>query len=148
MPDTLDLPSETDAELAKKAARQLAHTLERSARDSVLLRTDASSDETVTVPRRAFAMLVEILAQMANGNAVTLVPVHAQLTTQQAAELLNVSRPFLVKLLESNEIRFTKVGTHRRIRAADLFEYRKLREQRSVDALRELSRIDQELDQE
>lgn len=90
-------------------------------------------------------MLVELLAQMANGNAVTLVPVHERLTTQQAADLLNVSRPFLVKLVETGAIPYEMVGTHRRLRAEDVFAYRRLQERKSRGALAELSALDQEL---
>lgn len=97
------------------------------------------------MPVSALRMLVDILAQMAEGNAVTIVPIHAELTTQQAADFLNVSRPHLVALLESNELPYRKVGTHRRIQFKDLLEYRSGTRVRSKQALAELSKQAQEL---
>ena len=81
--------------------------------------------EQVVIPKAAYDMLLEILAQLANGNPVAIVPLQAELTTIQAAEMLNVSRPFLVQLLEKNEIPFRLVGTHRRIRCEDLMLFKR-----------------------
>jgi excisionase family DNA binding protein len=82
---------------------------------------------------------------MAQGNAVTIVPIHAELTTQEAADLLNVSRPFLIKLIESQEIPCRKVGRHRRIRFADLMEYKQKTDTQRTQALDELVAQSQEL---
>lgn len=145
MPDTLDLPTPDEVELAKAAARHLASALRTHSDGTVPITTDIDGEVPVVLPRRAVQLLVDLLAQIANGNAVTLVPVHAQLTTQEAADLLNVSRPYLVKLIEAGEIPFQKVGTHRRLRADDVFAYRKAQEQRSRHALTALAQLDQEL---
>jgi excisionase family DNA binding protein len=90
------------------------------------------------LPRQALALLRDLLVEMAQGNAVTIVPTHAELTTQEAANILNVSRPHLVKLLEEGIIRFSRTGTHRRIRYQDLMSYRDQRDQESRTALDEL----------
>lgn len=78
----------------------------------------------VSLPRAIFETLLEILKYTQKGHAVTLLPIHAELTTQQAAALLNVSRPHVIRLLEDGKIPFHMVGTHRRIRASDLLQYK------------------------
>lgn len=81
--------------------------------------------KTVTVLRAAVDLLVGALANMAAGQAVFLVPSHAELTTQQAADLINVSRPFLVRWPEAGDIEYRMVGTPRRIKVASLLDYRR-----------------------
>lgn len=85
-----------------------------------------NTGEIIHVPKKAYKLLIEILEQMALGNSITLVSGDSDLTTQQAAEILNVSRPFLVKLLEDGEIPYTKTGSHRRVRLSDLMEYNRI----------------------
>jgi excisionase family DNA binding protein len=90
-------------------------------------------------------LLNSILQEMANGNAVTLIPVHAELTTQQAAQILNVSRPFLIEQLEKEAIPYRKVGTHRRVMFKDLMEYKQTMDRNRLNALEQLSAVDQKL---
>jgi excisionase family DNA binding protein len=92
------------------------------------------------IPNSIYRVLVAAVAAMARGNAVSIVPVHHELTTQQAAELLGVSRPHLVKLVDAGEIPHHKTGSHRRIYFEDLMRYRDVRDAQRAAALRELTR--------
>jgi excisionase family DNA binding protein len=101
--------------------------------------------ETVTVPRAAVDLLVGVLANMAAGQAVSLVPAHAELTTQQAADLMNVSRPFVVRLLQAGNIEYRLVGTHRRIKAASLMDYMRRDDAQRRKAADELTALTQDM---
>ncbi len=118
-------PSAGDASAAGDALRVLS-AVPRKRRRSIRVATETDDAEgvSVVVPPEAFEMFLAILAQMANGNAVTVVPIHAELTTQQAADLLNVSRPYFIKLLDEGKIPFRLVGTHRRVLMADLVTFK------------------------
>ncbi len=136
-------PTPAEAILARESGRRLAPLLASMSTETIRLRIE--SEEFVSVPASAFRLFHEILAQMAQGNAVTLIPVHAELTTQQAAEILNVSRPFLIEQLETGVIPFRKVGTHRRVRFQDLMAYKENMDRNRLKALDALAAQAQEL---
>ena len=136
-PDRVSLPSPREAELARANGPMLAACIGRG--ESARIRVINGADD-ITVPAKALRLLVEILDQMARGNAVTVVPVHKELTTQEAADLLNVSRPHLVSLLESGAIPFHASGSHRRVRFSDLQKYRELRDRKRRKLLVEMTR--------
>jgi len=144
-PETVT-PTEADTRLAEESSRRLARLLGKRRRSlQVRVQADDETEESVTIPASAFRLLTDILTQMAQGNAVTLIPVHAELTTQQAADLLNVSRPFLVGLIEEGKIPHRKVGTHRRVLFHDLMQYKRLVDRDRLKALEELSAQAQQL---
>lgn len=102
--------------------------------------------EELSLPPQVVQLLVEVLVNLANGKALSIIPTNAELTTQQAADILNVSRPFLIKLLdETREISFRKVGTHRRILLKDLLAYKEMDDATRDQALDELVAQGQEL---
>ncbi len=131
----------------REAANQLRTILASHAAGETVLRLldDEKCLTEVILPPALSGLLTEMLRHVGSGEAVTLVPVQEMLTTQQAADILNVSRPFLVKLLERGEMTFTCVGRHRRIRAEDLFTYKRTRDARRTKALEDLAEIDADL---
>ena len=124
-------PSSSDAALAR-ASRQLLAALEKPGAPLSLRVVDDTQDAPIELPAGAVALLIEILDAMAAGRGVTIIPENAELTTAEAAEVLNVSRPFLIGLLEQGQIKFRKVGSHRRIRMEDVMDYKE-----KVDAERD-----------
>lgn len=124
----LAVPDETDAAQAAEAVDVLDRflRLHPTVNGASVSLTAIGDDATLEIPGHALRALVDILAQIANGNAVTVAPVHAELTTQQAADLLNVSRPYLVKLLEEGNIPHRRVGNRRRVLLEDLINYKRI----------------------
>jgi excisionase family DNA binding protein len=108
--------------------------------------TDDHTERTLEVPRSAVELLAEVLVNMAKGRAVSIVPAHAELTTQQAADMLHVSRPFLIGLLDAGEIDHHRVGTHRRIKAEDLLAYKRADDLRRRQAVDELTALTQDME--
>jgi excisionase family DNA binding protein len=118
-------PSEADAVLARESSRRLAtRKLGRKSSISIQVLGDGEEVETLTVPTSALRLFLHLLTEMSQGNAVTLIPTHAELTTQQAADLLNVSRPYMAKLLDEGKIPGRTVGKYRRVRFDDLMAFK------------------------
>jgi excisionase family DNA binding protein len=134
-------PTASEARLASESSRRLA----RYAQRNLKLQIVGKRGNAITLPASAVRLLVRLLSEMAAGNAVSLLPSHAELTTQQAAEALGVSRPFLVKLLDEGAMPSRKVGTHRRVLFSDLMAYRQKNDKQRLKALDELAAQAQEL---
>ncbi|HEY0273969.1 MAG TPA: helix-turn-helix domain-containing protein [Chitinophaga sp.] len=130
----LERTTKKDQQIAKSSITEMHKTSQKvltADSDFVLIRVQHGG-ESLKIPKKALFLLFNILDNMAEGKSITLLPSTEEITTQQAADLLNVSRPHLVSLLEKGELPFKKVGTHRRIKLNDLIAYdEKLKKNRS-----------------
>jgi excisionase family DNA binding protein len=139
-------PSARVVEAATQALDRLRSYLRRhpDGPDDVRV-TVTDEPEELAVPREALIALARVLSHLAEGHGVAVLPIDAELTTQQAADLLNVSRPFVVRLLESGQIRYRMVGSHRRVDLRSLLEYKRVDDSRTLRAANELTALDEEL---
>jgi len=137
-------PTENEVRQASEAARALATALTPKGLP-FSVRRDGDLTE-IDLPPALGQLVLDVLTHVARGEMVTFVPYGAELTTKEAADLLNVSRPFLVAMLEAGDIPFHKVGSHRRVRASDLLAFRVTRDAERAEALRTLQRLGQEFD--
>jgi len=140
----LTIPTQSEKSLAQESGQRLALFLEESKDLSIQIKKDSKHTEEITLPASACRLLVNILFEMGKGKAVTLIPIEAELTTQQAADYLNVSRPFLIQLLEKERIPFRKVGSHRRILFKDLQDYK---ERDTTERLRVMAKLTEQAQQ-
>jgi len=135
--------TEADARALRDSMRRLAPAL-GDAGSTIALRV-GQQDDLIVIPAAAFRLFVRILDEMATGNAVRLMPQQVELTTQEAADILNVSRPYVVRLLDSGRITSHRVGTHRRVLLKDVMAYKDEQLRARGAALDRLSALDQEL---
>jgi len=128
-----------EREIARISSEKLAKLRNKT------LKVQLGGKGECSIPASAIPLLAEMLSVMAEGQAVTVVPVQSELTTQQAAEVLGVSRPFLIKLLDGGEISHRLVGTHRRVMLNDVLEYRRQTDRNRETTLEELAAEAQKL---
>jgi len=144
------MPTADDQEMARESSRTLSELMAQHRRMPPQLSFPArgrGQPELVPLPAAAAPLIAQILAQLARGHAVTVIPVHSELTTQEAADLLGVSRPHLVQMLKAKKIPHRKVGAHRRIRFCDLKDFKMTEDVARQKALDALAAQAQELDQ-
>jgi excisionase family DNA binding protein len=139
---TRRLPTKEEIESAAEAATALAQA---KARDGALV-IGGEDGQQIRMAPAISDLLVDLLSHVARGDMVTLVPTGAMLTTQQAADMLNVSRPYLSSLLKEGKIPFIPIGSHRRVKFVDLMAYKERRDAARNSALNELARLGQEFD--
>ncbi len=148
MESVLERPTKNEQIIAQKSldsASRLAKSFARR-KKSVVIEVSDHENVHLEVPPKVFRLLKEILSIMAQGKAFSLIPSESEISTQQAAEMLNVSRPHVVKLLETGKIPFHKVGKHRRILLEDIVAYMKNFQKVREAALKKLADQAQELD--
>ena len=138
-------PSADDARVARESSRRLQGLVGGRGTLSLRLKAPGHRATSVDLPKGVVALLVELLAEVSKGHVVAVLPMQARLTTQQAAELLGVSRPFIVKELTLKRIPHIKVGTHRRILLKDLLAYRDHNHKAQDRAMNELVEQGQKL---
>jgi excisionase family DNA binding protein len=138
-------PTKADSVLAKESSQQLAAHLGDASGLRLEVKT-ATMSEGLALPTSVLRLLLSLLNELGEGNTVTLTPIRAELTTRQAADLLNVSRQHLEKLLDEGIIPSHKVGSHRRVRTEDLLAYKRDFLAKRHAALDELQALSQELD--
>jgi excisionase family DNA binding protein len=134
-----NLPTAHEIALAKEGSRELSMVMSTPEETQEISVCMGHSEQKVHLPASAIQLLMDVLVNISQGNAVQIVPVLAELTTQQAADILLVSRPYLVKLLDEGKIEHRKVGSHRRIRYNDLLKFKTQEERARKSVLDELA---------
>ena len=140
------LPSAEEIALAKLGSQELSAIVETNgSAQKINVIDESGTSHEVTIPSSALNMMIEVLTQLGQGNSVSITPIHAELTTQEGADMLNMSRPTFIKLLDAQKIPFSRTGNRRKVAYIDLMEYKNQLEQDRLATLAELSELDQEM---
>ena len=131
-------PTKSDQQIAIKSYQSINNVIDRASSSNIEIEIE-ESHEKIILPKMAVELLGEILKSMSEGIPISIVPEATEVTTQKAAEIIGCSRPHLVKLLETGEIEFVKVGKHRRINIDDIYKYKvkmkEVQKQRIIDIM-------------
>lgn len=140
------LPSAEEIALAQVGSQELSAVLEANGevQNFNVVGKDGENHQ-VKLPTSAVKLMIEVLTQLGQGNSVSITPIHAELTTQEAADLLNMSRPSFIKLLDAGDIPYSRTGNRRKVAFMDVMYYKQAIENKRLATLDELSAIDQEL---
>lgn len=139
-------PSAEEMALARLSSQELSAVIETNGDAQLLSVVDNHGKaHKITIPVNVLKLTVEILAQLGQGNSVKITPVQAELTTQEAADLLSMSRPTLIKLLDAGVLPYSRTGNRRKVPFSAVMEYRQSIQEQRLQALDELSELDQEL---
>jgi excisionase family DNA binding protein len=139
-------PGDVDAGVAGRAARRINdYLVSHPEEDLIEVLGEVGAEDALVIPRPTAILLAQVLDALSKGRGVQIIPKDMELTTQQAADLLNVSRPYLISLLESQQIPFRKVGRHRRITFEALMDYKRHDDLKRRAAADELAQLSQEL---
>ena len=136
------LPKEIDIKCADSLRQILATTNQSNGTTKIGITIDKEQSADVVLTHGVAKTFLDVLRLISSGRGFQMVPYGADLTTQQAADLLNVSRPYLIKILDEEQIAHTLIGRHRRIKAVDLFAYKKKRDAERERLLTKMARID------
>jgi len=140
------LPTAEEVALAKLSSQELSAVLETNGeiQDFNVVGKDGETHQ-VKMPASAVKLMIEVLTQLGQGNSVNITPIHAELTTQEAADILNMSRPTLIKLLDSGDIPHSRTGNRRKVAFVDVMNYKQDIDAKRLASLDELTALDQEL---
>ena len=138
------LPTELESTNAEALRQIVASQIKEDGETVINIANEEGKTQPITLSPALAQSFLEVLRLVSSGRGFQLIPLDSQLTTQEAADLLNVSRPYLIKLLERNDIAYDRVGRHRRIKASDLIAYKDKRDADRADALADMAEFDGE----